>query len=104
MRQIVESLDLIGASILGVTVIVFCLCCIVVFIVGTFRFSRSMRKPPCQHNLVVCDYKETYDDGYDINKHYYVACTKCGTTNWVEERYLKGMSALGLYKEGERYD
>ncbi|AGE60767.1 hypothetical protein I907_gp03 [Bacillus phage Eoghan] len=92
----------------GISLLVLVLCFLLIFagIRYTIIWCRQhpLRKPPCQHNLVVCDYKEEYDCEFDNRKRFYVACTKCGKTNWVEKSYLKGMSSLGLYKEGERYE
>lgn len=101
----IDKLDMIGATFLCLLVIIFCVCASVVFIFSTFRWLKSNKKPPCQHDLMVCDYRRTYDDSYNVNEQYLAACKKCGITNWVEPSYLNEMTDLGLYKkEGNHND
>ncbi|QKN88191.1 hypothetical protein Novomoskovsk_3 [Bacillus phage Novomoskovsk] len=92
--------DITGAMIMG-AIFTLCLCTSLVFIVGTARWIRSSKKPPCQHDLMVCDYKRTYDDDFIVGHQYLAACKKCGKTNWVSANYLNEMSNLGLYDKEE---
>ncbi|AMR60113.1 hypothetical protein LEO2_3 [Bacillus phage Leo2] len=95
------------ALVLGaISVVVLVLCILLVF--SGIRFTilwcrqHPLRKPPCQHDLIVCDYRRAYDDDYRVNEQYRAACKKCGVTNWVEASYLNGMADLGLYKRREK--
>ncbi|AGY48166.1 hypothetical protein Riggi_4 [Bacillus phage Riggi] len=97
MDNLVNNLDMIGAMFLCLLVITFCICASVAFVVSTIRWIRKGKKPPCQHNLMVCDYKKIYDDDFTVGHQYLAACKKCGKTNWVSANYLNEMSQLGLY-------
>lgn len=100
--RLYESLILGGIS---VTILTMCFLLVFAGIRFTIMWCRQhpLRKPPCQHELIVCDYKWICDN-YDMKDLYYVACTKCNDTNWVEESYLKGMYDLGLYKGRDNND
>lgn len=97
------------ALILGaISLVILVLCFLLVFVGIRFAIlwcrQYPLRKPPCQHDLMVCDYRRGYEPNFAVSHEYLAACKKCGITNWVEASYLNEMTDLGLYKKEDNHN